>query len=77
MRQVAAAEAPAASLKSLLDSLDASRDALKADLDIVYEYAADTGVSLDSVSADAKGISISGFAAYGRRGPQVLRQVVV
>ena len=44
--QVAAAEAPAANLDSLLNSLDASRDALKADLDIVYEYAADTrGVS--------------------------------
>ncbi len=60
--QVGAAEAPAASLQSLLDSLDTSRDALKADLDVVYEYALDSGVSLDSMASDAKGTRISGSA---------------
>jgi hypothetical protein len=62
--QVVAAEAPAANLESLLKSLDASRDALKANLDVVHEYALDSSVTLDSVSADAKGdIKIGGSAA--------------
>jgi len=60
--QVTAAEAPAATLKSLLDNLDASRDAMKADLDVVHEYAADSGVSLGNVSVDKTGISIAGTA---------------
>jgi type IV pilus assembly protein PilM len=61
--QVTTAEAPAAGLKSLLSSLDASRDLLKEDLDIVYDYAAEQNVNLDTVSAGAKGLSVSGSAA--------------
>ncbi len=68
--QVVAAEAPAANLDSLLKSLDTSRATLKADLDIVHEYAADTGVSLSAVNADAKGIRVGGSAATEE---QVLR----
>ena len=60
--RVNAAELPAANLENLLDSLDASRDALKADLDVVHEYALDSGVSLDSVASDSKGIKVGGFA---------------
>jgi len=61
--QVAAAEAPVATLESLLNSLDASRDTLKANLDVVREYALDSGVSLRTVSADAKGtIKVDGSA---------------
>jgi hypothetical protein len=60
--QVDAAEAPAANLNSLLASLDDSRNTLKADLDVVYDYAADSGVSLDSVGAQPGEISISGSA---------------
>lgn len=61
--QVAAAEAPPAALNGLLGSLEAARDSLKADLDIIHDYAADTGVSLEQVSTGAKGMSISGSAA--------------
>jgi type IV pilus assembly protein PilM len=68
--QVAAAEAPAASLQTLLDSLDAARDEAKADLDTVYNYAEDSGVYLDDVTRDSKGIEISGSAATEE---QVLR----
>jgi type IV pilus assembly protein PilM len=60
--QVDAAEAPAASLNSLLASLDDSRDTLKADLDVVYDYAADSGVSLESVGEDPGEIRINGSA---------------
>ena len=63
-KQVSDAEAPVTGLDSLLVSLDDSRKALKADLDIVYEYAAENGVSLDNVNADATGgIRIGGTAA--------------
>jgi type IV pilus assembly protein PilM len=60
--QVGAAEAPAASLKSLLDSLDAGRISITTDLGLIQEYATDSGVSLDSVSTTTKGIDISGSA---------------
>jgi type IV pilus assembly protein PilM len=61
--QATAAETPAAGLTSLLDSLDASRDALKANLDVVYEYALDSGVTLDGVTTETSGIRVNGFAA--------------
>ena len=57
------AEDPAAALQSLLDGLQASRDSLKQDLDVVHNYAAEESVTLGSVSADAKSINISGSAA--------------
>jgi type IV pilus assembly protein PilM len=60
--QVTAAEAPAASLKSLLDSVDAGRISITTDLGLIQEYATDSGVSLDSVNTDTKGINISGSA---------------
>lgn len=59
---VKSAEAPAANLKSLLDGLDASRDSLKADLDVIYGYAQETGVALDSVNTESKGTRVSGYA---------------
>ena len=62
-KQVGVVEGSAAGQKSLLDSLDASRDALKAKLDVVYDYASDSGVSLNSVATGSKGISIVGSAA--------------
>jgi hypothetical protein len=61
--QVSAAEAPAANLNSLLVSLDASRDTLKGDLDVVHEYAKEWDVFLDSVDVGSKEIAISGSAA--------------
>ena len=61
--QVGAAEAPAANLNSLLVSLDTSRDTLKADLDVVHEYASDCGVFLENVDVSSKEIAISGSAA--------------
>ena len=60
--QVTAAEAPAASLESLLGSLDAGRISITTDLGLIQEYATDSGVSLDSVSTSTKGINISGSA---------------
>ena len=61
--QVTAAETPAAALQSLLDGLQASRDSLKQDLDVVHNYAAEQSVTLGSVSATAKAINIAGSAA--------------
>jgi type IV pilus assembly protein PilM len=61
--EVGAAEAPAANLNSLLVSLDTSRDTVKADLDVVHEYASDCDVFLDKVDASSKEISIGGSAA--------------
>ncbi len=60
--QVSAAEAPAANLNSLVVSLDASRDTLKGDLDVVHEYAKEWDVFLDSVDVSSKEIAISGSA---------------
>ncbi|MBN2099086.1 MAG: pilus assembly protein PilM [Dehalococcoidia bacterium] len=60
--RVTAAETPAANLTSLLASLDASRDELKADLDAVYDYALDSGVFLDNVDAETEGIYVGGSA---------------
>jgi type IV pilus assembly protein PilM len=60
--QVGTAEAPAASLRSLLDSLDAGRISITTDLGLIQEYAGDSGVALDSVSTSIKGINIGGSA---------------
>jgi type IV pilus assembly protein PilM len=60
--QVGTAEAPAASLRSLLDSLDAGRISITTDLGLIQEYAGDSGVALDSVATSTKGISIGGSA---------------
>jgi type IV pilus assembly protein PilM len=60
--QVGAAEAPAASLKGLLDSLDAGRISITTDLSLIQDYATESGVSLDSVGTGTKGIDISGSA---------------
>jgi len=61
--QVGAAEAPAANLNSLLVSLDTSRDTLKADLDVMHEYASECSVFLENVDTSSKEIKISGSAA--------------
>jgi type IV pilus assembly protein PilM len=61
-KQVTAAEAPAASLKTLLDGLNAGRISIATDLGLIQEYATDSGVSLDSVSSSTKGIDIRGLA---------------
>jgi hypothetical protein len=61
-KQVTAAEAPAASLKSLLDSLDARRISITTDLGLIQDYATDSGVSIDSVNTTPKGINIDGSA---------------
>jgi type IV pilus assembly protein PilM len=60
--QVGTAEAPAAGLKSLLDSLDAGRISIATDLGFVQEYATDSGVSLGNVSVTSKGINVGGSA---------------
>jgi len=63
-KQAVDAEAPVTDLDSLLVSVDDSRKAIKADLDIVYDYASECGVSLETVNTDATGgIKISGSAA--------------
>ena len=61
-KDVDAAEAPVADLKSLLDGLDSGRISVVTDLSVIQEYAGDSGVSLDVVSTGTKGISISGSA---------------
>jgi len=61
--QVGAAEAPAANLNSLLVSLDASRDTIKGDLDVVHEYASECDVFLENVDVSSKEIAIGGSAA--------------
>ncbi len=75
--QVTTAEAPAAGLKSLLSSLDASRDMLKEDLDIVYDYAAEQSVHLGSVSSGCQGVHHRRLGCHGGPDPQVLRQAAV
>jgi type IV pilus assembly protein PilM len=61
--QVDTAEAPAASLRSLLDTLNAGRTAITTDLGLIQEYATGSGVSLDSVTTSStKGINIGGSA---------------
>ena len=60
--QVTAAEAPAASLESLLGSLDAGRIAITTDLGLIQDCAAESGVSLATVGTSTKGIDISGSA---------------
>jgi type IV pilus assembly protein PilM len=61
--QVTTAETPSADLTKLLSSLKDARDSTKADLDIIYNCAADSGVSLETVATSAKGINIDGSAA--------------
>jgi type IV pilus assembly protein PilM len=60
--QVGTAEAPAAGLKSLLDSLDVGRISIATDLGFVQEYATDSGVALGNVSVTSKGINVGGSA---------------